>query len=330
MDRRFLPLNALLALCSNVRTGWPRPLFDAGYQLKGLEFPVSSDGERVVPDVVAWSSNEGHFFLGEAKSGNNLDEDQARRYANVQPNVLVQSLEVTVVTESPVNVDIIYAVLDEDERIERVLQGFEKCGLSFPVLAIGETQVKRVSGTFKSPALEAALRNPILVPGPPPGLITIDADSEDSDFDRVVYTSLVAAMSRKLPAMTITALAGDALPYFAHYPNGYQGQLKRRVSEAARRVADKTPDLFVFEPSSGTRNDPRILFVSSPEDLDPRGRTQKYQSLAARFGAPERRRRTIVNENQLTFFDRGDLERELAELDIEDDGDGEEVIYGPQ
>ena len=330
MDRRFLPLNALLAFCSRVQTGWPRPLTDAGYQLRGLEFPVSSDGERVLPDVVAWSESEGHFVLGEAKSGNNLDEGQARRYSNVQPNVLVQTLGVTVVTENPVDVDVIYAVLDEDERVERILMGFESCGLSFPVLAIGNDQVRQVGGVFKSPILKATFSVPFSVPGPPPGLITIDVDSADDDFDRVVYTSLVGAMSRKLPAMTIPALAEDALPFFAHYPNGYQSQLKRRISDAARRLAKGAPDLFTFEPSSGARDTSRILFVGSPEYLDPRGRTQKYQSLAARFSVPGRRRRTIVNENQLTFFESGDLERELAELDIDDEGDGEEVSDGPR
>ena len=74
MDKRFVPLNALIAFCADVRTSWPRPLKDAGYQLSALEFPVTSEETRVVPDVVAWSAAEGHFAVGEAKSGPNVDD----------------------------------------------------------------------------------------------------------------------------------------------------------------------------------------------------------------------------------------------------------------
>ncbi len=80
MEQRLTPLNAVVALYSNTRTSWPRPFFDLGYRLEGLEFPVQlDDQDKVVPDVAGFNRETNRFLLHEAKSGNNVDEDQACR-----------------------------------------------------------------------------------------------------------------------------------------------------------------------------------------------------------------------------------------------------------
>jgi hypothetical protein len=328
MDRRFAPLNALIAFCSSTQTSWPRPFFDAGYQLQALEFPVPTGDSRVAADVVAWSPTASRFALGEAKSGANVDEGQARRYASVQANTLIQMTGVTLTQATPVRAQALYAVLAEE--VDRVLLGLSRAGVSFPVLAVSDDSVWHTGADLDHRSLAERFADPISVPGPPPGIITIDVDSSDEDFDRVVQASLAAILARNLPATSTPALAEDALPYLALYPNGYRSRLVRRVEAAARRAVEAAPETFAFVSRTGTSDSTSVRVLDSPEGHDPRGRTQRYQALASRFTSPHRRRPAPVDTDQLSLFGQDDLEQQLAELDLEEDNGAEEVADGPQ
>jgi hypothetical protein len=223
---------------------------------------------------------------------------------------------------------VVYAVLAE--QLDGVLIGLSRAGVSYPVLVVAEDSVRHTGAAFDHDRLAAQFAAPIPVPGPPPGIITIDSGSPDEDFDRVVKASLVGVLANHAPAISIPSLAEDALPYLAVYPNGYRSQLLRRVEAAARRASDAAPETFAFVPRSGTSGFASVRVLDSPEWLDPRGRTQRYQALAGRFTSPNRRRPTSVGEGQLSLFAEDDLERELAELDLIDDDGREEVDDGPQ
>ncbi len=328
MDRRFVPLNALIAFCSPTRTSWPRPFFDAGYRLQALEFPVPAGDSRVVADVVAWSPTDAHFALGEAKSGANVEEDQARRYASVQTNTLVQMTGVTLTQPAPAGAQVVYAVLAE--QVDRVLLGLSRAGVSFPVLVVGDDSVWHTGAALDHVALAQQFADPMPISGPPPGIITIDTESSDDDFDRAVQASLGTMLASHLPAISVPALAEDALPYLAVYPNGYRSQLVRKVEAAARRAAEAAPETFTFLPRTGTSDSASVRVLDSPEGLDPRGRTQRYQALAARFTSPNRRHPAPAGGDQLSLFGQDDLERQLAELDLVEDNGAEEVEDGPQ
>ena len=327
MEERFVPLNTFIALCSSAKTGWPRPLFDAGFRLEAIEFPALSAEGRVVVDAVAWSPTDAHFILGEAKSGANIDETQAKKYSDVQAGTLVQMLGVRLAKEAAFGSQAVYVVIEE--HAERVVLGLKTAGVSFPVIAISEKFVRCLGGEFEHPSLAKSFASPLPVPGPPPGIITIDADSSDEDFDRVVQTSLVALLASHGPVISVPNLAEDAVPYLPLYPNGYRHRLIRKVEDAARRAVNAAPDTFSFTPSNSVSAVATIRVVESPESLDPRGRTQRYQSLVTRFVSPSRRRLTVIASNQPSLFDDVNYNQELAELDLVDENDVEEESNGP-
>jgi hypothetical protein len=322
MDPRFAPLNALIAFCSTTRTSWPRPMYDCGYQLAALEFPAKAGNGRVVVDVVAWAPNHTRLALGEAKAGANVDEAQAKRYSDVNPSTLVQTLNVTVTKADPPRAQIVYAV--QAQHKDRVLLGLSKAGVTYPVLSISATDVRRVGGEFDDPALVAAFAAPISVLSPPPGIITIDAESSDAEFDAMLNSSLVALASRQGESMTVRALTEDAIRHLFLYPTGYQQRLVKKMESAARRAAAAAPETFSYTPPSAARSVGTVHVLDNPENADPRGRTQRYQALAARFASPTTKRKPRVDEAQLSFFPGGpDLESELAEVEGDDE-------YGPE
>ena len=142
--------------------------------------------------------------------------------------------------------------------------------------------------------------SPLAVRGPPPGIITIDAESSDEDLDRVVRSSLIALLASQGPALSVPALAESAIQHLSLYPNGYRNRLVRLVDAAARRAVAAAPDTFAYSGPSSVSSSAIIRVVESPEGLGPRGRAQRYQALIARFIALARRRPSPVGPGQLS------------------------------
>ena len=317
MEPRFIPLNAALALYSRTQTSWPRPLFEIGYWLEAIELPVNSGDGRVDADVVAHRRDTHRFVLTEAKSGANLDETQAQRYAQADPIWLVQATRITVgdAALSP-QCQTHYICLRQHE--DRILHGLSQAGVDFPVLSVGDDDIRHRGGRFDDPDVAAAFAQPLPVSGPPPGIITIDRDSPDADFDLYVQPSLVEAMAQGKSEVSVPDLAKSSIFHFDIYQSGYRNALIRKVEGAARRAAEADQQHFEYRPPTATRPYGMIRVRSNPEDLDRRGRTQAYQGIANRFRGG-RRRSPAVNENQGVLFGSDDLSRELFK-----DDEGEE------
>ncbi|MDQ6613701.1 MAG: hypothetical protein M3083_02805 [Actinomycetota bacterium] len=327
MELRFVPVNALIALCSQTVTSWPRTMFDAGYRLAALEFPaIGADGGKVTVDTVAWATERHRFVLGEAKSGANVEPVQAQRYATADVNDLVRKVGVTVTTAGNLTAQPVYACLRDNE--DRILLGLTGAGLDLPVLSIGDNDVRHVGSEFDDGALSAAFAAPIPINGPPPGIITIDLESPAEAFDSVVRAALVALAAREVESATTDVIASEAIPHFAYYPLGYRNSLVRKIDLAARQAAAAAPDVFTYTPPTRTRGIGMIGIRNGPETLDPRGRTQRYQALAGRFTPAGRPPKDPGGQMALNLGDGADLERELAEAERVDD-DGEEVNREP-
>ena len=115
MEPRLLPINAVLGLLAPGDVN-PAALFDAGFRLAGLEVPVVGPDGRVVADMVLFHAARSHLVLIEAKSGANVDDSQARRYAALDPIAVVQATGVTVTQRDELTVEIAYACLDEQRQ----------------------------------------------------------------------------------------------------------------------------------------------------------------------------------------------------------------------
>jgi hypothetical protein len=310
MEARLIPLNAVIALHSPTATSWPRPFFEAGYRLEGLELPIKlEDDSKVTADVVGFKRRTNSFLLHEAKSGSNIEPEQANRYARVPENYLVTALSVTLDSPDPVSAQTVYACLRQNE--ERILLGLDQVELNAPLLSIGPQDVHVVGVPFADPDLNAAFAAPISVPSEPPGVITVDADSPDDAFDNVVFPSLVAAMSLERQNVTIASLAEESLPYFAVYPSPYKQRLKRKIGAAARRAAESDPQHLEYRPATQSEPDGVVRILATPEQADPRGRTQQYQAIQNRFDGGRRRKPRAEMVGQESLFPGGDLEQEL-------------------
>jgi hypothetical protein len=317
LERRLVPINAFIGLC-DPSPPWPLTLADAGFRLAALEVPVVTEAGTVTLDGVADSRATGELLVVECKSGANIEEDQATRLATVQAASVVRSAAISLATPAAPQVEVIYLCLEEDT--ERIVMGLEKVHWPGAVLALSTTHLRMVRGPLTLPSLRDRFREPIPLRGPPPGFITVDPESPDDAFDRLVRPALVECQANRLPAISITSLTERAVPHLALYGKAAKGALQRKVSQAARRIAAQASDNYLYQPGSPNR-EPMVQILRTPEDADPRGRTQAYQALSRRGGASRRRPRPEA-PGQAPLFEYLLNEPATDDEEVEEGGDG--------
>lgn len=321
MDARLIPTNAFIALASRRTTSWPNTLFEIGYALEGLEVPASAGGGRVVIDCVAFDATSNRFLLGESKAGNNIKPEQARRYRELAPRDLVRLIGVTITTPGDLRADPIYICLAD--KAERVLLGLERAECTYPVLAVGDREISLRGATPSDPALAEAFATPVPVDGPPPGMILVDGESPDVDFDGLVAAALIAEAARGSELISCPDLAARSIPYLHLFGDRARNTLVKAVAGAAQRLCVTTSETFEYRPATETRRYAVVKVLDSPERADPRGRTQRYQAIKARMrGLPPDEGREAV---QGALFDEVDLAAELDKADTgepDDEGEG--------
>jgi len=322
VERRLLPVNAVLdlALVDGLN---PAPLADAGWQIAGLEVPVVTSAGTVVCDVVLFNGATGHLLVVEAKSGVNVEPDQARKLAVIDPQDLIVAGGITVPQPVPLRCEPLFVCLSENAG--RIMIGIGATGLDAPVLAADEGEARLVNASSASPDLVAVLGEPIALRYPIASIIRFDHQSPDDAFDGPVRVELVAEMARGRSAVTIRALTEQVTWHFAVYGRRAQGQLVRKVAAAARRAADADPERLRFQPATGN-TEARAVILRSPEEFDRRGRTQGYQAV---FGERGRRPPPPQIPDQLELFSvLDDAERATTDDVYESVGEGSDDVGG--
>jgi hypothetical protein len=314
LERRLVPINAFIGLCEP-SPPWPAVLANAKFRLAALEIPVGTEAGTVTLDGVAHSRATDELLVVECKSGANVEEDQAQKLAKLQPTSLVRSAAISLATRAEPQVEVMYLCLDE--YAARILKGLDRIGWRGPVLTLSRTHLRMARGPTSLSSLRDVFEPPIPVQWPPPGFVTVDPESPDEEFDRLVLSALIACQSNRLLAVSVSSLTERAIPHLAFFGRAAKGALERKVSQAARRIVQQTSDNYAFQPNSQTRA-ATVRILKTPEDADPRGRTQGYQALARR-GGPRRRRLRAEIPGQAPLFES--LLDEMGEDAEEEGGD---------
>lgn len=229
---------------------------------------------------------ETNLLLGlEAKSGGNVDEGQAKMLQSLTVRDVVRTGAVTLPSHVEPRLEIVYICLEE--CAERIGLGLGKVGWDPPVLAVGAAHVRLAGGEFADASLQAAVAEPLEIPGPVPMYVRFDAESSATEFYDAVAAELVALASNKRQCISVPSLTEAVIPQYPYYHRGAQHRLRKRVLEAARMVADDDADTFRVLPRTRTRPDDLVEIRRSPEQLELQGRTQSYQAIKRRVSRSE-------------------------------------------
>lgn len=308
----MLPVNAIIALCTPGDV-YPAPFAEAGYVLAGLETPAAAGDGKVVIDAVLFRTGRNLILAVEGKSGNNVEEDQARRYGELKADDVVVAAAISLREPGGRALQPMYVCLAES--LDRVLQGLGEAGLACPVLAMSDDRIEHHGAGFLDPELEQAFAGPVVVPGPPPRHIPVDEDSPDEAFDALVLPTLVSQLSHKRQQVSVPALAETALAHLPVFGKAARSRLVAKVDGAARRAAERDPATFEYHGRTGTREYAVVRSVRNPEDAARQGRTQVYRAIARAAGKPWRR--GAPGPDQMALFD--ELIDELEQVDEPED-----------
>jgi hypothetical protein len=315
VEPRLVPVNGLLSL---VTTGDVNRavLAQAGFRVAGLEVPAAMQARKVIIDVLLFNEATNHLVMCESKSGANVEDEQARTYRDLPPAAAVQAGFVTVRTRAQPTSETLYVCLAE--HAERIRLGLKAAGVSFAVLSVGERRIELLDSEYASEAIAVPLQGGVSVVGPPPRIIPFDHDSPVEIIERFVRAELVAMLAQRRELVTITGLTEAVARHYGLYAHKAQQVLKTRVASAVDRIVSAAPDRFAHDRKTGSRPEGLVRFLKTPEDLDPRGRTQAYQALG-RSTRPQRSR--LVDPNQLDL---------LQELDVGDNDEEDSVVPGEE
>ena len=294
-----MPVNALIALCHSGGS-YPEILGSSGYYVAGIEVPVQTADGTVVIDVVMFQPERNVILAGEAKSGANVDDEQARRYGGLRADAVIQAASINVRSSNDRRIQSLYCC--PSEKVGRVMQGLQAAGLACPVLAFSTASIKHHGATFIDQALKAKFAQPVPVPGRPPRIIPVDDESPDYLFDRLVAAGLVRELSRQRAEVSVPLLAEQAIPHLPIYGSSAQAKLVKKIDAAARRVVNSDSATFEYLPKTGTRGYAVVRFLRSPEEAAPQGRTQGYQAITRSY----RRRsqaQSASDGTQMRLFD---------------------------
>ncbi|GAA3460644.1 hypothetical protein ACFFSW_20885 [Saccharothrix longispora] len=321
MEERLLPLNGLLALLEPHDPTVPL-LYRNGFRLQALEVPMTGELGKVVVDAVLFHPEHSLVVLCECKSGANIEPGQARRYAAIDAGTAVNSARISLPRRVDPVVDVLYSC--QGQHLPRIKQGLSAERITCTVIGVSPSGMIFDCPPSAARVLREALQpTTIAFPRVLPRLIGLDHDSPRQAFEPAVMAQLVVAMAHRRGQASVRYIAEQAVPHLALYGHRTRVQLVKKVGEAARAIASAESASFLYQPPQAGDQDGGIVhLLRSPEDNDPRGRTQGYQALMR--GSRVRRRKSVsIDPGQL------DLLRELAQADDEggDDvtGTGEEA-----
>jgi hypothetical protein len=130
VDARLVPVNAFVGLTHGQDDLTSPALLQIGFRLSTLELPLSVTGGpapgKTVMDAVAWHANESVALVVEAKSGANVEVDQAHRYHHIDPADLVRIGRMTMTAERPISVQVVYVVMAQ--HVTRISRGLDSLG----------------------------------------------------------------------------------------------------------------------------------------------------------------------------------------------------------
>ena len=297
MEPRLVPLNAAIALMRG-HGGWPKAFEPDDLDLRWLEVPVTTREGLVTVDVLAYSPTLDLLVPSEVKSGPNIDEVQARKYASMTPEDVLRLVTVSGARTQRTGIEPMYVVLAEHR--DRALMGLGNAGLDCPILSIGSDGAElHTSSQHRLSSFQADLQSP------PPTVIPLDAESPADRYLELAIANVVARAASGEKSISLDSVLEAINPYWPNTHDNVRGLVKARARDALKRAFEgEFKENFALESTSSGHAIIQVL--RTPADYDPRGRSQGWQAMQKKAERALRRKpRARVLPGQVSFEELG-------------------------
>lgn len=301
MDKRLIPVNGLIALLRG-EGGWPAELQRQGFRRHQLELPISTPQGDVRVDAVIYRCSPNVIVLCEAKSGRNIDSDQARKYMAADATWLRRSGAIPPELHERSDIDVCALFVGQEEHRSALEMGLRE--IQAPLLTVGAQRV-RLSGTSGMLGLDDFdVRHE---GGLPPARIPVDHQSGDGDLMERLVPQIIAAQAGSEDMLSIEAIGERILPEWVVLSHGAREAFIGRVAELVRGLADgPMRGQLRYEALRQRHTRGRIVIEATPASRDPRGRTQAWQAQRRRAAVALKRRQERERGGQMSLDELAD------------------------
>jgi len=200
--------------------------------VKWIEQPFScTTGDKVVPDLVITSNMQNHCILFESKSGNNIEDSQARRYMQVQPKDVVTKLFVDTTGGKYPLIDVSYLCFSESTQT--ILTQLQALSAVFPILEASPVLLRLAANKFGIQKLNDDLSSgiPIDANKIPMGYYPFDESSSDSEVAPMVMQTVVSFSRQNKPHFSSEEITQDVVgSLWEHFGIQKKKELTDKVS----------------------------------------------------------------------------------------------------
>ncbi len=233
-------INAIIAMC-RIDNQWPHYFYDMGYGVKWIEYPFTCHtGETVVPDLVITSDIQNNCILFESKSGNNIENEQAKRYMKVKPEDVVSKLHVDTKGGKKPSNDVTYLCFSESTM--HICQQLNNLKAKFPVLEASNDLIRLIKNRFSVDKLNQDLLKGITIDlsKTPMGYFPFDEVSTNSEVAPYVVRTLIAFARQNKPQFTSDEITRDIIgSLWEHFGDLKKKNLTNKVSSVLGKAKVK-------------------------------------------------------------------------------------------
>jgi hypothetical protein len=299
MDPRLIPVNGLIALLRG-DGGWPPLLKEQGFQRYQLESPLTTPLGDTRIDAVIFKVSPALVLPCECKSGENIDEEQARKYLAADPALLRRTDALPPQLRKATDVTVLPMFVGTEENRPELERGLRHLDIDAPLLTVGPSRI-RLSGASGITGLDDFDHRH--GNGLPPARLPVDHQSPSEEIQELLLPELIAAQARGEDIVPIEAVCAAVVPEWGILSPGMQGSFIRRTEDAMRRLLQG--DLrthFRLDPGGSNRRS-RVVIETTPAVMDPRGQTQAWRAQQRRATRMLRGKAQVQPEAQLSLED---------------------------
>jgi hypothetical protein len=304
VDERLIPINGLLALLRG-EGGWPRLLGDQGFRRHLLEVPLSTRLGDLRADAVIYRCDPNLILLCEAKSGRNLDEEQAHKYVAADLTALRRVGVVPHQLRGAQDVAVHPLFVGRQEHQADLEASLRRLRIAAPLLTVGSKRVRLCAGREPNGLMDFDCPHGGALP---PARVPVDQDSSDQDLLELLVPEIVAVLARNVEYVQVERIAEHVIPEWPILAHGQaRSRLIHRIVELIKGpISRELRGQVRYEPLRQPDTRGRIVVESTPATRDPRGRTQSWQALERRAARVLKRSPAAQIPGQLSLDDLAD------------------------
>ena len=292
-SKNVIILRTLISLCKNDKK-LPHLFYDLGYTQLLIDQTVRlPDNRTVEPDLIISSRQQNHSIVWESKSGRNIENDQAKKLAQITATMFREQMMLNVNTDEGFVFDVAYACDETQSQnirvdLDRLSSELAVIG-NFPVVGCSESKLTKHGGGFNNSSIDTAFTSGIGIDLSeiPVAYLPFDRYSSLSEIAPFVVRSIVSYVTSQEARFSSEQIAKESYGAGWEYikSNRTKNEIVNNVEKVLNEGVRNELRGYLSKPGRGKIRSPKwqLSYSNVKGGAYPAGRLKKLQKLCKEF-----------------------------------------------